>query len=132
MRLLPKSSMMITTRMRMCQILRSASIAVPWQAGTRQRYRAVYRNAMSRRRSLALLWAGGAILAPSGGRAQEPELPLDRLTPAAVRQLVDSSIATATLYRDSLLALRSRRTVRNTLRLYDEMSIAFNLAQIAN
>lgn len=62
--------------------------------------------------------------------AQQPELPLDRLTPTDVRRLVDSSITTATVYRDSILAVHGRRTVQNTLRLYDEMSIAFNVAQI--
>src|SRR5689334_4149962 len=65
---------------------------------------------------------------PAG--AQERELPLDRLTPADVRALGDSSIVSATGYRDSLLAVRGRRTVQNTLRLYDEMSIRFNVAQI--
>src|SRR5262249_23787098 len=70
--------------------------------------------------------------AASVARAQDTELPLDRLTPAIVSQLVDSSIVSAARYRDSLLAVRGRRTVQNTLRLYDEISIRFNTAQIVH
>src|SRR5262245_1054315 len=70
--------------------------------------------------------------AATASHAQETELPLDHLTPADVRSLVDRSISGATVYRDSLLAVRGRRTVQNTLRLYDEMSIRFNTAQIVS
>jgi thimet oligopeptidase len=79
---------------------------------------------------LAAFVCCASILASAAARAQERELPLDRLTAASVAQLVDSSIARASLYRDSLLAVRGRRTVQNTLRLYDEMSIGFNISQI--
>jgi len=86
---------------------------------------------MNERRAVVFILICGAILALKDARAQERERPLDRLTPADVRALVDSSIVSATVYRDSLLAVRGRRTVRNTLRLFDEMSIAFNTGQIA-
>src|SRR6266852_648688 len=79
--------------------------------------------------ALAILVCATMVAAPALP-AQQSELPLDRLTPGDVRALVDSSIANASVYRDSLLAVRGRRTVRNTLRLYDEMSIAFNAGQI--
>jgi thimet oligopeptidase len=79
---------------------------------------------------LVTLLGCGVIFGFKQAGAQERELPLDRLTPADVRALVDSSIVSATVYRDSLLAVRGRRTVQNTLRLYDEMSIRFNVAQI--
>jgi len=71
-------------------------------------------------------------LASRGLDAQETELPLDRLTPDAVQALVDRSITEATVYRDSLLAVRGRRTVANTVRLYDEMTLRFNVAQIVS
>jgi len=73
-----------------------------------------------------------AILATSASHAQEVELPLDRLTPADVRALVDSSIAAATPLLDRILAVRGARTVANTLRPYDDLLIQFNRAQIVN
>ncbi len=85
---------------------------------------------MNAQRTIALILIWGAVFALKQAGAQVRELQLDRLTPADVRSLVDSSITTATVYRDSILAVRGRRTVQNTLRLYDEMSIAFNVAQI--
>src|SRR6266487_462700 len=85
---------------------------------------------MNAQRTILSVLLCGATFAVDRAAAQVRELPLDRLTPGDVRTLVDSSIAQASVYRDSLLAMRGRRTVRNTLRLYDEMSIAFNTGQI--
>lgn len=85
---------------------------------------------MKAQRTIVSVLLCGAIFAVDRARAQVRELPLDRLTPVDVRALVDSSIAKASVYRDSLLAVRGRRTVRNTVRLYDEMSIVFNAGQI--
>src|SRR6266487_792561 len=85
---------------------------------------------MNAQRTILSVLLCGATFAVDRAAAQVRELPLDRLTPGDVRTLVDSSIAQASVYRDSLLAVRGRRTVRNTLRLYDEMSIAFNTGQI--
>jgi Zn-dependent oligopeptidase len=73
-----------------------------------------------------------AILAFSASHAQEVELPLDRLTPADVRALVDSSIAAATPLLDRILAVRGARTIDNTLRPYDDLLIQFNRAQIVS
>src|SRR5712691_1622533 len=84
---------------------------------------------MNAQRTMLLVLLCGVVFAVDRAGAQVRELPLDRLTPGDVRAL-DSSIAKASVYRDSLLAVRGRRTVRNTLRLYDEMSIAFNAGQI--
>jgi len=85
---------------------------------------------MNAQRIIGSVLLCSAIIAVDPAGAQVRELPLDRLTPGDVRALVDSSIAKASVYRDSLLAVRGQRTVRNTLRLYDEMSIAFNAGQI--
>jgi len=85
---------------------------------------------MNAQHTIALILVCTASFAFKQAGAQARELPLDRLTPGDVGALVDSSIAKAGVYRDSLLAVRGRRTVRNTLRLYDEMSIAFNTGQI--
>src|SRR6266536_1335331 len=85
---------------------------------------------MNAQRTILSVLLCGATFAVDRAAAQVRELPLDRLTPGDVRTRVDSSIAQASVYRDSLLAMRGRRTVRNTLRLYDEMSIAFNTGQI--
>ncbi|MDP9203334.1 MAG: M3 family metallopeptidase [Gemmatimonadota bacterium] len=62
--------------------------------------------------------------------AQETELPLDRLTPADARALVDRSIANASLSLERVLAVKGRRTIDNTLRPYDEHLIRFNAGQI--
>src|SRR5258705_7176199 len=87
-------------------------------------------KSMNAQHTIALILVCSATFAFKQAGAQARELPLDRLTPGDVGALVDSSIAKASVYRDSLLAVRGRRTVRNTLGLYDEMSIAFNTGQI--
>jgi thimet oligopeptidase len=65
-------------------------------------------------------------------RAQESELPLDRLTPVDVQGLVDRSIAAATTDLEHILAVSGARTVENTLRPYDDLLIRFNAAQIVS